>query len=96
MNLTKKQKKDLGNTAFFTVVAAVLVGLVIWGTVTLLSSPAKAVNTPPVPQVNASRFEQINTSNDNTTDHYCLGKEGFFFGPNSGDFAVIKDDPLCH
>lgn len=97
MKLTKEQKRNLGNLIWGVLVAGV-VSFAVWGMILLahsLNTPAQA-NTPPVPQVNSSRYEQINTPNDGTVDHSCIGKDGLFFGVNTGDFTAVANNPLCH
>jgi hypothetical protein len=97
MSLTKRQKTNLWITALWCGIAGVL-GTLIFVLVGVLSTPTAAavVKTPSIPSVNASRFEQIHTGdNEGTVDHFCVGHDGLFFGQYTGEFSVIRDDPLC-
>lgn len=97
MSLTGKQKRNLGHLLFWLLVVC-MIGAGAFGIASIAtgSQPAAATpKAPPVPQVNAQHYEQINTANDNTVDHYCVGSDGMWFGYYSGQFAVMKDDPLC-
>lgn len=93
--LTKRQKHNIVTTLLIGVVCVVL-GCVCYAIAAVWPSPSQAtVQAPPTPQVSASRFEQINTVNDGTFDHNCVGHEGMWIGPDTGDFSVVPNDPLC-
>jgi hypothetical protein len=95
--LTRHQKRNLQNLGIIALCVCIA-GAVVFGLVLLFSSLGSTqatVNPPAPPQVNARNFEQINTANDETVDHYCVGKDGLFFGQSTGDFSVAVNDPLC-
>ena len=97
MTLTRKQQRVAFNLIVSSIIAVVfgLFGLVCWALASSLAQPPASAQ-PNVHTVNTQRYEKISLGNDDgTVDHFCLGTTGLWYGPNSGDFAVVAGDPLC-
>lgn len=94
MTLTRNQSRNVWVTILSSVVVC-LIGVLVWLVVTWPGDAAAAPSVP-VPQLNAKQYENINTGNDGSVDHYCVGSTGMWYEQqNPYTFTVEGNDPLC-